>query len=269
MRTKKTTTSTSECSKEDSVTEKVEAVAGTDDLNEDPYDSAERFSVLKALDKPSTDEDIPKFWEAVVSSNWRHRLHAEATHRRVLFVRAFTKEEFMELQKVLKKVISKDANLAIASRRASKSIEKLCLNARADFSKDAKMLLGALLDKLKDKNAFVTSAIANTLDAISLRCFAFCDSPEDVVKYGLQHKVGKAKLETLKWLTRSSASFSLQEAKKTISASELVATVVKLLEDKDPETRKASQEFLGTLAGRAGGMKTLSSLISPEWTIVK
>ena len=80
-----------------------------------------------------------------------------------------------------------------------------------------------------------------------------------MVKYGLRHKVGKAKLETLKWLTRSSASFSLQEAKKTIGANELVATVVKLLEDKDPETRKASQEFLGTLAGRTGGMKALSS----------
>ena len=259
MRTKKTTTSTSEGSKEDSVTEKVEAVAGADDLNEDPYDSAEPFSVLKALDKPSTDEDIPKFWEAVVSSNWRHRLHAlkQLTDECSSSAR-LQKEEFMELQKVLKKVISKDAN-ANCVAEASKSIEKLCLNARADFSKDAKMLLSALLDKLKDKNAFVTSAIANTLDAISLRCFAFCDSPEDVVKYGLQHKVGKAKLETLKWLTRSSASFSLQEAKKTISASELVATVVKLLEDKDPETRKASQEFLGTLAGRAGGMKTLSS----------
>ena len=259
MRTKKTTTSTSECSTEDSVTEKVEAVAGADDLNEDPYDSAEPFSVLKALDKPSTDEDIPKFWEAVVSSNWRHRLHAlkQLTDECSSSAR-LQKEEFMELQKVLKKVISKDAN-ANCVAEASKSIEKLCLNARADFSKDAKMLLSALLDKLKDKNAFVTSAIANTLDAISLRCFAFCDSPEDVVKYGLQHKVGKAKLETLKWLTRSSASFSLQEAKKTISASELVATVVKLLEDKDPETRKASQEFLGTLAGRAGGMKTLSS----------
>jgi len=259
MRTKKTTTSTSECSTEDSVTEKVEAVAGADDLNEDPYDSAEPFSVLKALDKPSTDEDIPKFWEAVVSSNWRHRLHAlkQLTDACSSSAR-LQKEEFMELQKVLKKVISKDAN-ANCVAEASKSIEKLCLNARADFSKDAKMLLSALLDKLKDKNAFVTSAIANTLDAISLRCFAFCDSPEDVVKYGLQHKVGKAKLETLKWLTRSSASFSLQEAKKTISASELVATVVKLLEDKDPETRKASQEFLGTLAGRAGGMKTLSS----------
>ena len=259
MRTKKTTTSTSEGSKEDSVTEKVEAVAGADDLNEDPYDSAEPFSVLKALDKPSTDEDIPKFWEAVVSSNWRHRLHAlkQLTDACSSSAR-LQKEEFMELQKVLKKVISKDAN-ANCVAEASKSIEKLCLNARADFSKDAKMLLSALLDKLKDKNAFVTSAIANTLDAISLRCFAFCDSPEDVVKYGLQHKVGKAKLETLKWLTRSSASFSLQEAKKTISASELVATVVKLLEDKDPETRKASQEFLGTLAGRAGGMKTLSS----------
>ena len=164
----------------------------------------------------------------------------------------------MELQKVLKNVILKDAN-ANCVAEASKSIMNLCLNARADFSKEAKVLLGALLDKLKDKNAFVTSAIANALDAISLRCFAFCDSPEDVVKYGLQHKVGKAKLETLKWLTRSSASFSLQEAKKTIGANELVATVVKLLEDKDPETRKASQEFLGTLAGRTGGMKTLSS----------
>ena len=260
MKTKKMTTSTSEgCKEDDSVTEKVEAVAGVDDLNEDPYDSAEPFSVLKALDKPSTDEDIPKFWEAVVSSNWRHRLHAlkQLTDACSSSAR-LQKEEFMELQKVLKKVISKDAN-ANCVAEASKSIEKLCLNARADFSKDAKMLLGALLDKLKDKNAFVTSAIANTLDAISLRCFAFCDSPEDVVKYGLQHKVGKAKLETLKWLTRSSASFSLQEARKTISASELVATVAKLLEDKDPETRKASQEFLGTLAGRAGGMKTLSS----------
>jgi cytoskeleton-associated protein 5 len=253
------TSSASDVTKEDILNEDVEAGASIDDLNEDPYDSAEPFSVLKALDKPSTDEDIPKFWEAVVSSNWRHRLHAlkQLTDACSSSAR-LQKEEFMELQKVLKKVISKDAN-ANCVAEASKSIEKLCLNARADFSKDAKMLLSALLDKLKDKNAFVTSAIANTLDAISLRCFAFCDSPEDVVKYGLQHKVGKAKLETLKWLTRSSASFSLQEAKKTISASELVATVVKLLEDKDPETRKASQEFLGTLAGRAGGMKTLSS----------
>ena len=254
-----TTSSASDVTKEDILNEDVEAGASIDDLNEDPYDSAEPFSVLKALDKPSTDEDVPKFWEAAVSSNWRHRLHAlkQLTDACSSSAR-LQNEDFMELQKVLKKVISKDAN-ANCVAEASKSIEKLCLNARADFSKDAKMLLGSLLDKLKDKNAFVTSAIANALDAISLRCFAFCDSAEDVVKYGLQHKVGKAKLETLKWLTRSSASFSIQDAKKTISSSELIATAAKLLEDKDPETRKASQEFLGTLAGRAGGMKTLSS----------
>jgi cytoskeleton-associated protein 5 len=254
-------TTSSDNVREDVVCEETEAEVGAKDysLNEDPYDSAEPFSVLKALDKPSMDEDIPKFWEAAVSSNWRHRLHAlkQLTDACSSSAR-LQKEDFMELQKVLKNVISKDAN-ANCVAEASKSIMNLCLNARADFSKEAKMLLGALLDKLKDKNAFVTNAIANALDAISLRCFAFCDSAEDVVKYGLRHKVGKAKLETLKWLTRSSASFSLQEAKKTIGANELVATVVKLLEDKDPETRKASQEFLGTLAGRTGGMKALSS----------
>jgi hypothetical protein len=125
MRMKKTTTSTCEGSKEDSVTKKVEAVVGADDLNEDPYDSAEPFSVLKALDKPSTDEDIPKFWEAVVSSNWRHRLHAlkQLTDACSSSAR-LQKEEFMELQKMLKKVISKDAN-ANCVAEASKSIVSL------------------------------------------------------------------------------------------------------------------------------------------------
>ena len=248
-------TTSSDNVREDVVCEETEAEAGAKDYssNEDPYDSAEPFSVLKALDKPSMDEDIPKFWEAAVSSNWRHRLHAlkQLTDACSSSAR-LQKEDFMELQKVLKNVILKDAN-ANCVAEASKSIMNLCLNARADFSKEAKMLLGALLDKLKDKNAFVTNAIANALDAISLRCFAFCDSAEDVVKYGLRHKVGKAKLETLKWLTRSSASFSLQEAKKTIGANELVATVVKLLEDKDPETKRLPKSFSAHSRGEPAG----------------
>ena len=172
------------------------------------------------------------------------------------------KEDFTELQKCLKKVISKDAN-ANCVAEASKAIEKMCLNARTDFTKDAKCLASALLDKMKDKNAFVTTSIASALDAMVLKCLhSFVDVCEDVVKYGLMHKVGKAKLETLKWLTRSSENISLQEAKKTISSTELLLNAAKLLEDKDPETRKASQEFIATLAGRAGGMKAVAQVLA-------
>jgi hypothetical protein len=237
--------------------------ASGEEADQDPYDFAEPVSILKALEKPSTDDDIPKFWEAVISQDWRHRLHAlKALTDACSSSPRILKEDFTELQKCLKKVISKDAN-ANCVAEASKAIEKMCLNARTDFTKDAKCLASALLDKMKDKNAFVTTSIASALDAMVLKCLhSFVDVCEDVVKYGLMHKVGKAKLETLKWLTRSSENISLQEAKKTISSTELLLNAAKLLEDKDPETRKASQEFIATLAGRAGGMKAVAQVLA-------
>ena len=69
----------------------MEAGAKDYSSNEDPHDSAEPFSVLKALDKPSMDEDIPKFGSRGIFQLATPFARVEATHRRVFFVRAFAK----------------------------------------------------------------------------------------------------------------------------------------------------------------------------------
>ena len=78
----------------------------------------------------------------------------------------------------------------------------LAKGARKEWSRDAKVLLPGMLDKLKDKTSAVIVALQSALDESIKYCFELGEAVDEAC-VALSHKVPKVQVETLKWLAKT------------------------------------------------------------------
>ena len=88
------------------------AGAGAGSSIPDAYEFADPENILDKLEKAPADKEQPKFWDAVVSSKWKERLGALSQLRELADCPRLAPGDYGDVARALKKVVTKDANIA-------------------------------------------------------------------------------------------------------------------------------------------------------------
>ena len=216
----------------------------------DAYEFADPESVLDKLEKAPAEKEQPKFWDAIVSSKWKERLGALSQLRALADHPKLACGEYGELARALKKVVTKDSNVACVGE-ACAAAGALAKGLRREFRSEARLLLPGMLDKLKDKNAGVLAKNRDALLVFSRRCFSAAEAAEEIGA-ALAHKVPKVPAQTLGWLAAAADAPEFCKASAAAAHKALVPAMVKCADHKEPDVRAAAIEALAAI-GRAGG----------------
>jgi cytoskeleton-associated protein 5 len=222
----------------------------------DAYDYSEPESILPLLEKPGEGEN-PKFWDGIVSKKWQERLYALQTLTKLASAPKLSSGDYGDVSKALKQVITKDSNVACIAE-AARAAAALAKGARKEWTRDARILLPGMLDKLKDKTAAVIAAIQDALSESVKYCFELAEIVDEVCA-ALAHKVPKVQIETLKWLERTfeyMTRSSLSSLHKVI-----VPPIVKCTSASNADARNGALQTLATCAKASGGMKSIEFLL--------
>lgn len=222
----------------------------------DAYEYSEPEVILPLLDKPGEGEN-PKFWDGIVSKKWQERQYALQTLTKLASAPRLAATDYGAVSKALKLVITKDSNIACVAE-AARAAAALAKGARKDWTRDARILLPGMLDKLKDKTAAVIEALQGALSESLKHCFELGDVVEDVC-VALDHKVPKVQIETLKWLARSFES--MKRAQLCALHKVIVPPIVKCTSASNGDARNGAMEALAACAKTSGGLKTIEFLL--------
>ena len=205
----------------------------------DAYEYSEPESILPLLDKPGEGEN-PKFWDGVASKKWQERLYALQTLTKVASAPRLAAADYGNVSKALKQVITKDSNVQCIAE-AARAAAALAKGARKEWSRDAKVLLPGMLDKLKDKTSAVIVALQSALDESIKYCFELGEAVDEAC-VALSHKVPKVQVETLKWLAKTFEGMN----RASISAlhKSIVPPIVKCTSASNPDARNGALEAL-------------------------
>ena len=222
----------------------------------DAYEYSEPESILPLLDKPGEGEN-PKFWDGVASKKWQERLYALQTLTKVASAPRLAAADYGNVSKALKQVITKDSNVQCIAE-AARAAAALAKGARKEWSRDAKVLLPGMLDKLKDKTSAVIVALQSALDESIKYCFELGEAVDEAC-VALSHKVPKVQVETLKWLAKTFEGMN----RASISAlhKSIVPPIVKCTSASNPDARNGALETLAACAKASGGMKAIDFLL--------
>ena len=222
----------------------------------DAYEYSEPESILPLLEKPGEGEN-PKFWDGIVSKKWQERLHALQTLTKVASVPRLAVADYGDVSKALKQVITKDSNVACVAE-AARAAAALARGARKEWTRDARMLLPDMLDKLKDKTATVIEVLQGALSEFRKYCFELVDVVDDV-SVALTHKVPKVQIETLKWLARSFEDMKCAEVNPLHKS--FGPMIVKCTSASNGDARNSAMEAIASLAKVSGGIKPINFLL--------
>ena len=222
----------------------------------DAYEYSEPESILPLLDKPGEGEN-PKFWDGIVSKKWQERQYALQTLTKLASAPRLAAADYGGISKALKLVITKDSNVACVAE-AARAAAALAKGARKDWTRDARVLLPGMLDKLKDKTAAVIEALQGALSESLKYCFELGDIVDDVCM-ALDHKVPKVQIETLKWLSRSFEG--MKRVQLCALHKVIVPPIVKCTSASNGDTRNGAMEALAACAKTSGGLKTIDFLL--------
>ena len=233
----------------------------TVDHSIDPYELAQPVDVLARLPKT--------FWAALKAAKWSERRAALQQLREAASAPGVrlsgANADFTEICRALKVVISSDANAAVVSE-AGLTAAALASGARREFSTAGRILLGPLLDKLKDKQTSVCSAVAAGARAFLVHCSSSgpADAADEIAAaLAAVSPKGSALaagvLAEAVSLSAASAPSSASEAAAASAAralapsSPVAKALAKCASDADPAVRAAAVGALAALSRAAAG----------------
>ncbi len=213
-----------------------------DDDNDgmDAYDLVEASDVLNSLGKD--------FYKQLVDPKWTIRKGALQHLKSLASQPRLAPGDYGELLRELKKIVTKDSNVVCQAETIG-CYGALAKGLRKDFATPARQLAGVLLDKLKEKNAGVTAACKDALDAMHRYCFSFGEIVEDVA-VALEHKNPKVRGDTLQLVGTMLLRESRESVVKLLPT--LAPVVVKNALEASPELRDAAMLTLCALAVKMG-----------------
>ncbi|KAL7750699.1 hypothetical protein RI367_004043 [Sorochytrium milnesiophthora] len=216
------------------------------DMEIDSYELAEPVDVLKKM--PAS------FYESMASSKWKDRKEALEQLLEIVKTPRIKDDRYQELVSVLAKRVND--TVLLPATIAVQIIEQLALGLRKDFAPYRGMVVGVLLEKLKEKKQNVVDGLRAALDAVFAATSLEANMEDIMEAWG--HKNPQVKLEAIRFLTRC-----LQNTRKAPNKAEIKTVceaMLKSIDDPSIDARDASAEVLGTLMRVIGERPMLAYL---------
>jgi chorismate mutase len=199
----------------------------------DAFDLAEPQDVLSKV--------APDFSEQLASSKWKERKDALEALFTVLNVPRIKDGDFGEIARGIAKSM-KDANVAVVIQ-AAQCLEVLAKGLRKPFGKYRSIVLGPVLEKLKEKKVTVSDALGAALDQVFIAT-SLTENLEEILEF-LKHKNPSVKEGTMKFLIRCLRT--TREAPSKPEVVSIVEVAKKLLAESSEGLRSGGAEVLGTI----------------------
>ncbi|KAK0103761.1 Microtubule-associated protein, microtubule dynamics during spindle orientation, variant 3 [Cadophora gregata] len=209
-----------------------------DDLEEEPveidaFDLAEPQDVLSKV--------AADFSDQLASTKWKERKDALEALFTVLNVPRIKDGDFGEVVRGLAKSM-KDANIAVVTQ-AAQCTEVLAKGLRKPFGKYRSIIMGPIMERMKEKKATVQDALGAAVDQVFLAT-SLTDCLEETLGF-LAHKNPQVKEGTMKFLVR--ALRTTREAPSKPEVASMVESAKKLLSESQEVLRSGGAEILGTI----------------------
>ena len=213
----------------------------------DAYEFADPESILDVLEKQPKDKETPKFWDAVNSSKWNQRLDAMTRLKELADAPRLASGDYGDVARALKKIVTKDANIACVGE-ACAAAGALAKGLRKEWTREAKVLLPGMLDKLKDKNTSVVQKNQDALLLFSTHCFSLADVADDVLA-ALSHKMPKVPQQTMLWIAAACGEMKGAPAAAALAGALVAIETHKLAAVKAASLRDESEALFGIIEG--------------------
>lgn len=209
-----------------------------DDLEAEPveidaFDLAEPQDVLSKV--------APDFSEQLASTKWKERKEALEALFTVLNVPRIKDGDYGEIARGLAKSM-KDANVAVVTQ-AAQCIEVLAKGLRKPFGKYRSIVMGPVMERMKEKKASVADALGAAVDQVFLAT-SLSECLEETLTF-LTHKNPQVKEGTMKFLIRCLRT--TREAPSKSEVASIVESAKKLLSEGVETLRSGGAEILGTV----------------------
>ena len=224
----------------------------------DAYELADPESILDKLEKQPKDKETPKFWDAVNSAKWKERLDAVTRLKELADAPRLASGDYGDVARALKKIVTKDANIACVGE-ACAAAGALAKGLRKEWTREAKVLLPGMLDKLKDKNSSVVQKNQDALLEFSKHCFSLVDVADDILA-ALAHKMPKVPQQTLLWIATAAREMKTNTT-ATHAQRALLPGVLKCIDAANPDVRAAAIDAIAGLALAGGGYKSVARAV--------
>lgn len=199
----------------------------------DVFDLAEPQDVLSKV--------APDFSDMLASSKWKERKEALEALFKVLDVPRIKDGDFGEVARGLAKCM-KDANVAVVTN-AAQCIEVFAKGLRKPFSKYRSIIMGPIMERMKEKKATISDALGAALDQVYLAT-SLTDCLEETLEF-LKHKNPQVKEGTMKFLIR--ALKTTRDAPSKPEVTSIAEAAKKLLSESSEVLRSGGAEVLGTI----------------------
>jgi len=206
---------------------------GEEPAEMDAFDLAEPQDVLSKVP--------PNFHDNLASSKWKDRKEALEGLFAALNVPRIKDGDFGEINRGLAKSM-KDANIAVVTQ-AAQCIEVLSKGLRKSYSKYRSVVMGPIMERLKEKKQSVADALGAALDQVFLAT-SLSECMEDILAF-LGHKNPQVKEGTMKFLVRCLRTTREVPSKQEVGS--IVDVAKKLLSESSEGLRSGGAEVLGTV----------------------
>ncbi|KAI0395670.1 ARM repeat-containing protein [Xylariaceae sp. FL0594] len=206
---------------------------GDEPAEVDAFDLAEPQDVLSKV--PTN------FHDNLASSKWKDRKEALEGLFAVLNVPRIKDGDFGEINRGLAKSM-KDANIAVVTQ-AAQCIEVLAMGLRKGYAKYRSVVMGPIMERLKEKKQSVADALGAALDQVFLAT-SLGECLEDILAF-LVHKNPQVKEGTMKFLVRCLRTTREVPSKQEVGS--IVDAAKKLLSESSEGLRSGGAEVLGTI----------------------
>ncbi|KAH8796113.1 putative spindle pole body component alp14 [Hyaloscypha sp. PMI_1271] len=200
----------------------------------DAFDLAEPQDVLSKV--------APDFHEQLASAKWKERKDALEALYVILNVPRIKDGDFGEIARCLGPKCMKDANIAVVTQ-AAQCIEVLAKGMRKPFGRYRSIVMGPIMERLKEKKASVSDALGAALDQV-FAATSLSDCLEETLEF-LKHKNPQVKEGTMKFLIRCLKTTREAPAKPEVAS--IAEAAKKLLSESVEGLRSGGAEVLGTV----------------------
>jgi hypothetical protein len=199
----------------------------------DAFDLAEPQDVLSKI--PSD------FHEQLASPKWKERKEALEAVYVVLNVPRIKEGDYAELARGFAKCM-KDANITVVTQ-AAQCIEVLAKGVRKSFGRYRSIVMGPIMERLKEKKASVADALGAALDQVFLAT-SLSEVLEETLGF-LKHKNPQVKEGTMNFLIRCLKTTRNAPSKTEVTS--IAEAAKKLLSESVEVLRSGGAEILGTV----------------------
>jgi hypothetical protein len=197
----------------------------------DVYDMLEPQDVLSKV--------AADFSDQLASAKWKERKDALDALYAVLNVPKIKDGEYGEITRGLAKSM-KDANVAVVTQ-AAQCIDVLAKGLRKPFGKYRSIVMGPIMERMKEKKASVSDALGAAVDQVFLAT-SLSDCLEETLEF-LKHKNPQVKEGTMKFLIRCLKTTRSAPSKPEVTS--IVEASKKLLSEGVESLRSGGAEILG------------------------